>query len=526
MIQNKYMRARVFRATLVVFFAVTSLFIISAAVIGAGKMASVAPLNPSYIEQMAKRQAASLTGEPLFKPGFNGRGKGLIPSRINHSFKQRHRADRAKVHAAMQGALNQSGYPSYYNLVQKGWVSPVKDQSNCGSCWAHAAIASIESYIMPTKTDFSEQFIIDTHGFDWGPCDGGTNEMAIAVFARQGAIAINQYTYHYLDATASSPAMPPSAISAAHIQQAEWLQTGLLNGQPYNDDLKWALTSFGVACAIGVNFDNNYYNSDTASLYVPINEGTDHAVAVVGWDDKYAASNFNPQPPGPGAWIVKNSWGTDFGNNGYFYLSYWDASVGPEGYAYNDNESATNYNWAYQYDPLGWLDNIGFGTDQDGTSTAWMANVFRANAQGSHIKAVSFYLYEWNTYYDVYIYDKVVTGGELYNPSVDPVIGNLVYHQSGYFSEDAGYVTVVLNKAVHVTPGYNFSVVVKLKDDYGYQWPLAMQDQVAPPDGNSSRSYAIPGQSFISADGSQGSWQDLFTWSPPAKVCLKAFAAK
>jgi hypothetical protein len=101
-----------------------------------------------------------------------------------------------------------------------------------------------------------------------------------------------------------------------------------------------------------------------------------------------------------------------------------------------------------------------------------------------------------------------------------------VYHQSGYFSEDAGYVTVVLNKAVHVTPGYNFSVVVKLKDGYGYQWPLAMQDQVAPPDGNSSRSYAIPGQSFISADGSQGSWQDLYTWSPPAKVCLKAFAAK
>jgi hypothetical protein len=379
---------------------------------------------------------------------------------------------------------------------------------------------------MPTKTDFSEQFIIDTHGFDWGPCDGGTNEMAVAVFARQGVIAINQYTYQYLDATASSPAMPPSAISAAHIQQAEWLQTGLLNGQPYNDDLKWALTSFGVACAIGVNFDNNYYNSDTASLYVPINEGTDHAVAVVGWDDNYAASNFNPQPPGPGAWIVKNSWGTDFGNYGYFYLSYWDASVGPEGYAYNDNESATNYNWAYQYDPLGWLDNIGFGTDQDGTSTAWMANVFRANAQGSHIKAVSFYLYEWNTYYDVYIYDKVVTGGELYNPSVDPVIGNLVYHQSGYFSEDAGYVTVVLKKAVHVTPGYNFSVVVKLKDGYGYQWPLAMQDQVAPPDGNSSRSYAIPGQSFISADGSQGSWQDLYTWSPPAKVCLKAFAAK
>ena len=54
-----------------------------------------------------------------------------------------------------------------------------------------------------------------------------------------------------------------------------------------------------------------------------------HTVCIVGWDDTFPASNFkeNHQPPGDGAWIVKNSWGTDWGTDGYFYLSYYDKNI-------------------------------------------------------------------------------------------------------------------------------------------------------------------------------------------------------
>lgn len=62
-----------------------------------------------------------------------------------------------------------------------------------------------------------------------------------------------------------------------------------------------------------------------------------HAVTIVGWDDHYSASNFleGQQPPADGAWIVRNSWGADYANDGYFYLSYYDKTiVGPESFDY------------------------------------------------------------------------------------------------------------------------------------------------------------------------------------------------
>lgn len=73
-----------------------------------------------------------------------------------------------------------------------------------------------------------------------------------------------------------------------------------------------------------------YINLKTFAQYTDTrNAGVNHAVTIVGWDDSYSAENFlaDKRPPADGAWIVRNSWGEDYGDGGYFYLSFYDQTI-------------------------------------------------------------------------------------------------------------------------------------------------------------------------------------------------------
>ncbi len=99
------------------------------------------------------------------------------------------------------------------------------------------------------------------------------------------------------------------------------------SGSLDNDNIKAALQTTG-ALYTTVYWSNTYYNTSSRAYYYSGTSGSNHAVTIVGWDDTYSRNNFNPAAPGDGAFIVKNSWGTSWGNNGYFYLSYYDSMAG------------------------------------------------------------------------------------------------------------------------------------------------------------------------------------------------------
>lgn len=86
----------------------------------------------------------------------------------------------------------------------------------------------------------------------------------------------------------------------------------------------------------------------------------DHDVAIVGWDDNYSRDNFNKKPAGDGAWIIRNSWGADWGDGGYFYMSYYDSYAGSNVTAFHNTQATDNYSRIYQYDPLGNISAMGY----------------------------------------------------------------------------------------------------------------------------------------------------------------------
>ena len=149
----------------------------------------------------------------------------------------------------------------------------------------------------------------------------------------------------------------------------------------------------------GEESDDAYINTETWAHYTYQPAMTNHAVTIVGWDDDYSKENFKAghQPPADGAWIVKNSWGaasnefpnkSNFGDDGYFYLSYYDQSISTvEALDYDVDGRETDKNGTYivnQYDYL--PTQMSFSQGHEDVTR--MANVFTAE-DGQRLTSLS-----------------------------------------------------------------------------------------------------------------------------------------
>lgn len=211
---------------------------------------------------------------------------------------------------------------------------------------------------------------------------------------------------------------------------------------------------------------SEYYNEEHSAQYNPDSMYANHEVTIVGWDDSYPKENFSITPPGDGAWIVKNSWSDVWGENGYFYLSYYDTTVREyEGYLADVADSAGYYSYDnnYQYDYMGMGSMLNSSAETESieklgeiNDSVSVANIFQAEGRET-LRAVGVTdTRAWG--------ESVEVVTEIYRlkDGSDPVNGELVSEQTDRI-DNLLYTVVELDEPVELEEGEYFSVVQTMR---------------------------------------------------------------
>ncbi|TET75806.1 MAG: hypothetical protein E3J42_02705 [Dehalococcoidia bacterium] len=300
--------------------------------------------------------------------------------------------------------------PSSWDWRNTGKVTPVGNQNPCGTCWVFGTTSVLESAVLLGESaayDFSEQSVALCVDRSWvylydhsdEPCGlpssghgGGNSFKASEVFIRKGAVleSCNPYDTDGLqcDGTCACDSCPSvkKVTGYRHVTN-DGSQIALIKAAVYNNG--------PVTMSFFYDPDGEYADGTYGAIYdyYPCSGSTNHLVSIIGWDD--AVPHPDPDHTGTGAWLVKNSWGTGWGNSGYFWLAYGSSCMKWIAYLeygdYNPNETL------YYWDEAGRNTHCGYGDN-----SAWMASVFTSGQDGD-LTHVDFWTTKNNGSYEIYV---------------------------------------------------------------------------------------------------------------------------
>jgi hypothetical protein len=281
------------------------------------------------------------------------------------------------------------------NKDGKNWVTPVKNQGGCGSCWAFSTIGTIEAVINiesgnpDLNIDLSEQHLV-SDCYTFGDCDGG--------------YLLNVFRYITNTGVPEEICFPYTARNCMCEPCIGWQNDVVrIAGYGYTENgiSKWALETYGP-CSIILHISAADWSYYTGGIYEPTREpGGWHAVVLVGYNDieEY--------------WIIKNSWGTNWGENGYMKIRYDTVEIWKNVFVVTDvgdvippniNSVTINSSDAYPGDPVivtvnttdaSGISNVVINTDVSGStilidqgSDTWQGTITAPSTAGTYTVTV------------------------------------------------------------------------------------------------------------------------------------------